>query len=214
MADGMNVQFRQQNWWLFRHAPVTETTLYGQLDIEADLPSNDVFKEIAAILPPQFRLISSDLRRCRQTAEKIAEYHPTKPDITQTLSDFREQHFGRWQGLSYQQIEDESKSEYDAFWQNPVSYQPPEGESYEQMIARVCELRRSITEHEKAEDILLVAHAGTIRALVAEALDIPLMRSLSLVIDPLSLTKLSVFNSSEGESWQVTCVNHSVIHAD
>ncbi|MEP3248209.1 MAG: histidine phosphatase family protein [Sneathiella sp.] len=213
MTEGMNAQFSRQNWWLFRHAPVTAPTLYGQLDIDADLPSDSVFKGVSAILPSRFRLISSDLRRCRQTAEKIAEHHPTKPDIAQTLPGFREQHFGYWQGLSYQQIEDANKSEYDAFWQNPVSHKPPGGESFEQLAERVCELRRSITEHENAEDVLLVSHAGTIRALVAEALDIPLARSLSLVIEPLSLTKLTVFNSSEGESWQVTCVNQSVIQA-
>jgi alpha-ribazole phosphatase len=54
-----------------------------------------------------------------------------------------------------------------------------------------------------AGDVLIVAHAGTIRAALALALGIEPDHALRFVIDPLSLTRLDRLENS----WRVVAVN-------
>jgi len=54
-----------------------------------------------------------------------------------------------------------------------------------------------------AGDVIVVAHAGTIRAALALALELSPDRALSFVIDPLSLTRLDRLD----DGWRVVTVN-------
>jgi alpha-ribazole phosphatase len=52
-------------------------------------------------------------------------------------------------------------------------------------------------------DVVLVAHSGTIRAVLAIALDLAPDGALRFVIDPLSLTRIDRLDSG----WRVVAVN-------
>ena len=54
-----------------------------------------------------------------------------------------------------------------------------------------------------AGDVIVVAHAGTIRAALAVALEIPPDKALGFVIDPLSLTRLDRLDNG----WRVVAIN-------
>ena len=54
-----------------------------------------------------------------------------------------------------------------------------------------------------AGDVIAVAHAGTIRAALVVALEMPPDKALSFVIDPLSLTRLDRLDND----WRVVAVN-------
>jgi alpha-ribazole phosphatase len=51
--------------------------------------------------------------------------------------------------------------------------------------------------------VIIVAHAGTIRAALALALELPPERALRFVIDPPSLTRLDRLDNA----WRVVAVN-------
>jgi alpha-ribazole phosphatase len=73
------------------------------------------------------------------------------------------------------------------------------------MMARVRAAVTEMTRHFEGRDVIAVAHAGTIRAALAVALDLSPHAALSFVIDPLSLTRLDAI----GDGWRVGGVNMS-----
>ncbi len=201
-----------RHWWLIRHAPVSSSILYGQLDIEASLPADHVFKNLSDILPKVSHVFCSDLHRCVTTANRIVDFMGADPCPVQEIPEFREQHFGDWQGLSYSEIERQHPQAYQTFWQNPAIAEPPKGESFEGMTRRVCGARKRLQNRGTEDNILIVAHAGTIRALVGEALGLQPDKALSLAVDPLSLSRLTSYVlPGHRESWAVTCLNRPFI---
>ena len=56
-------------------------------------------------------------------------------------------------------------------------------------------------------DLIVVAHAGTIRAALALALDLPLNSALSMSVSNLSLTKIDAFKEANPFAWRVEFAN-------
>lgn len=100
------------------------------------------------------KIASSDLRRARRTAEIIAQVNGGDVSVHK---EFRERHAGVWQGLT--------RSEIEASWPNAIADQRwPEGyESDDSVIQRVVPCLERLKENNK--NVLLIAHAGLIRAL-------------------------------------------------
>ena len=100
------------------------------------------------------KIASSDLRRARRTAEIIAQVNGGDVSV---YKEFRERHAGVWQGLT--------RSEIEASWPNAIADQRwPEGyESDDSVIQRVVPCLERLKENNK--NVLLIAHAGLIRAL-------------------------------------------------
>ncbi len=88
---------------------------------------------------------------------------------------------------------------YHAFWKSPAGNRPPGGESFADQIARA----RAGLAHMPAGDAVLVVHSGTIRAVLALALDLAPDHALRFVIDPLSLTRIDRLDGG----WRVVAVN-------
>ncbi|MEH6474704.1 MAG: histidine phosphatase family protein [Sneathiella sp.] len=201
------MQRKISNWWLVRHAPVPLKTLYGQQDVEAEYTDHTAFRWLANELPLEARWITSDLSRCVKTAGRILEAANNEHVKLQTCRDLREQNFGDWQGSTYAEIEQTDPETYMSFWENPAKNTPPGGESFEDLVARVCPVPLAYQQEKQCADTVIVAHAGTIRALVANALDLSVNAALRLEIAPLSLTKLTLYEADGGEHWQVSWTN-------
>ncbi|GLQ07907.1 histidine phosphatase family protein [Sneathiella chinensis] len=193
----------RQAFWLVRHAPVNSSVLYGQQDVPADLKDPAPFRWLAAALPLQARWISSDLSRCRETAHRILSERDAPPSVTEVAS-LREQSFGEWEGLTYDQARDRDRDFYDRFWESPATNRPPGGESFTDMQARVLCARDALPE---VGDHVMVVHAGTVRAMVADALSLSPDRALALGIEPLSLTRLVRYRDGQSTQWQVDWIN-------
>lgn len=90
-----------------------------------------------------------------------------------------EMNFGNWEGRDWKDI---PRSEIDAWTADTLQYTPPCGESAQQMMVRIQsfleEVKRMPQQH-----IALVAHAGSIRAILAQMANIPLTHTLSWQID-------------------------------
>ena len=81
----------------------------------------------------------------------------------------------------------------------PPSNRPPGGESFVDQIARASAGLALLP----AGEAILVVHSGTIRAVLAIALDLAPEQALRFVIDPLSLTRIDRLE----EGWRVVAVN-------
>jgi len=191
-------------WWWLRHAPVPdpEGRISGRLDLPCDTSDAEWFSILANRLPRNAALVESGLIRCGQTIGALeAAGLPLPP--AQIEPGLVEQDFGRWQGRAWGALASIQDPDLANFWQNPATTTPPGGESFSSMIERVRPVIERLSSELAGRDILAVAHAGTIRAALAIALDIPPESALSFVIEPLSLTRID----SVDTGWRVVGVN-------
>ena len=183
----------QVRLWLIRHAPVGGPRgIIHDIDAPADISDAAALLRLRGQLPDKHAAISSPARRARETAAALGLHASSDPA-------FNEQDFGDWTGRIHEEIRRNSEAVYDEFWRAPADNRPPRGESFREQIARV----RAGIEALPAGDVVIVAHAGTIRAALALALELPPERALRFVIDPLSLTRLDRLD----DAWRVVAVN-------
>jgi len=183
----------ETNLWLIRHAPVDGPRgVIHAPDAPADLRDAVGFAALKAKLPEAVLAVCSPARRTRETARALGL------DAVQDAA-FREQDFGNWTGRRHNALVAELGEAYREFWKSPATNRPPGGESFVDQIDRA----RAGLAALPAGDVVLVVHSGTIRALLAIALDLAAESALRFVIDPLSLTRIDRL----GQDWRVVSVN-------
>lgn len=200
-------KIKTTRWWLVRHAPVQnpERLVYGRSDMQVDLSDEKKLRAVARHLPRDAVWMTSHLSRTLDTALKLQEL--IDEDITPTReSGFAEQHFGAWE---LQHWNDLPKGETTQFWTDFARQQPPNGESFADMVERVGPVFTHATSYWAGRDIVAVVHGGTIRAIMANALGLSLEAALSFHIDTLTLTKLEYIDGVDQPGWRVTAVNQS-----
>jgi alpha-ribazole phosphatase len=183
---------RPTHWSWIRHAPVPGggMRIFGRQDVDCDVSDAAGLRALAAMLPQDAVGIVSSLSRTRQTYDAlIAAGAVLPPPIVEP--DLAEQSFGRWEGLSWPEMEALDAAAYAAFWANPTQLAPPGGESCAAMMARVAAAIAAITARHAGRDIVCVSHGGTIRAAVATALALAPETAMAIVIDNLTLTRIS-----------------------
>jgi alpha-ribazole phosphatase len=178
---------------LIRHAPVDGPRgVIHAPDAPADLCDTADFARLKASLPANAVAVCSPARRTWETALGLG-LDPARE------SAFREQDFGRWTGRRHNDLAAELGDIYHAFWKSPATNRLPGGESFVDQIARAA----SGLQRLPAGDVVLVVHSGTIRAVLAIALDLAPDSALRFVIDPLSLTRIDRLDNG----WRVVAVN-------
>jgi probable phosphoglycerate mutase len=129
-------------------------------------------------------IVSSPLRRTRQTAEAVAA--KTGRDVV--IEDgFAETDFGEWEGSTFGEI---AKRSPDALkeWLADPQVAPPGGESMAATAIRVTAARQRVVEQYGERRVLIVTHVTPIKLLLRDALDAPLHTVFRIHIDPASLS--------------------------
>lgn len=160
--------------WLVRHgvAEGDSNRCCGQADpqlsMEGILQSNAIARRLAA--EKIFKVYASTSSRAVQTAQILAQPHGLH---VQTIADLREIHFGDFEGLTYDEIERRWPDLFQSWMTQPTETQFPNGESFIQMRKRALKALDPLLNAHKNESIVVVTHAGVIRAVLAQALSIP-----------------------------------------
>jgi alpha-ribazole phosphatase len=127
-------------------------------------------------------IVSSPMQRCRAFAEALAARH----GISLTLEPrFREVGFGSWEGRTPAEIQAHNRAEYEAFYRDPVTRRPPGAEPLDSFIKRVVSAYTALSEKSHGRHLLVVTHAGVIRAIIAHV----------LYASPLGLYRIKVENA-------------------
>lgn len=205
-------------WWWVRHAPVPEAPgrIFGQQDVACDVSDAPTFAALADALPGDAVWIVTPLGRTRQTMRMLAtalgengRAHPPAPLVE---PDFAEQHFGAWQGLTWPAMHHLDPAAYATFWADPTGNAPPGGESFVTVMMRTADAIERLGRLYAGRDIIAVAHGGTIRAAIAHALKLTPAAAMAVVVDNLSLTRLTLVPDgalSRGAAWRIDGVNQS-----
>jgi broad specificity phosphatase PhoE len=81
--------------------------------------------------------------------------------------ELKEMGFGTWEGMDHEAVEELYPEERHIFWNKPHLYKPIDGESFEELISRVKKVLQDIMESAAGENILIVSHGVTIKAMYA-----------------------------------------------
>nr|WP_025896837.1 histidine phosphatase family protein [Sneathiella glossodoripedis] len=116
------------------------------------------------------------------------------------------------EGLSYEQARLENAKAYAKFWENPVENAPPAGESFAEVCQRVGEFFNLVVRENTNDDVVFIVHAGTIRAILAQALQLEPAQSQLLDITPLSLSRITLYRHEGALSWKIDFINSTAAY--
>lgn len=153
---------------LIRHgAPAKAGVCYGHSDPELAEPAEQTARSLPNALTQQpGPWYCSPSRRCLAVARALAPAH----QVT-AVEALRELNFGDWEQQPWSDIE---RSALDDWAQQPLDYCMPGGESGRDLFHRVHAWATSVCLNEGS---VIIAHAGSLRALAAAMLEQPFERS-------------------------------------
>ncbi|TDT76839.1 broad specificity phosphatase PhoE [Litoreibacter halocynthiae] len=185
-------------WWV-RHGPTHEKAFTGWRDVAADLSDTDKIVRLHTYLPRNAALVSSDLIRARSTADVIGLGRTRLPHDP----DLRELDFGVWDGLHFSKVADMHPELSRAYWETPGDVKPPEGESWNDLHARLTPKVEALHDSEHV-DVVIVAHMGVIMSQIERALGVTPYAAMSHQIEPLSVTRIDI----GPDGWRADVINH------
>lgn len=174
-----------------------ERRIMGALDVPLNEAGRRQCEHLARVLRSfgVVRIVSSPLARAAETARMLAAGLDAEVCFD---SDLEEVRFGRWQGLTYEEIGRDPA--YAEFALDPVRNPTPGGETIVDVQRRgLAALGRARPE----ERTLFVSHGDIIRATLCHFLSVPLEQFRRLRIDNCGLSALK----AEGERVEVKFLN-------
>jgi alpha-ribazole phosphatase len=152
--------------YVARHAAVSaEGICYGQCEVETrgshDEAAAVLLEQIAARGAQIDRVVSSPWSRAREPARRVA----TRLGIPHAVdARWSELSFGEWEGRRYAELEEHDPRF--AEWMRAFrTAAPPGGERLDDLLSRVGAAHAELAA--KGDRVLLIAHAGSVRALRA-----------------------------------------------
>ncbi len=132
-------------------------------------------------------VVSSPLRRARQTAQPVADALGVPLTVHDGLI---ETDFGVWEGLTFAEAR-ERDPDLHTRWLTDTSVAPPGGESMDAVHRRVRRVRDQLISEHGAATLIVVSHVTPIKALLRMALDAgpSLLHRLHLDIASLSVAE-------------------------
>ena len=138
---------------------------------------------------PWSAVVSSPLRRCAAFARELAD---SRGLALRLDADLREVGFGAWEGLTREELEAQSPGVVARFYRDPLGQRPAGAESLCEFRERVLRAWARLLQRPSGRHVLVVAHAGVIRVIVAEVLGMPLSNLYRLQVPNAGLTRIAV----------------------
>ena len=179
---------------LVRHGK-TDWNESGRCQGVSDVPLNsrgvEQAERLAASLGDERidRIYSSDLRRARQTAEKIAARHSIEVNVREEL---REMDQGMFEGLEFSRIREKHSDILRRWREEPETLRIPGGETLIEVQRRAFAAVMDIESRFGSLNILAVSHNLTIITLLCRFADKPLDRFRDYVVDEASKSVVEI----------------------
>ena len=177
----------------------------GHLDVALSAAGEAEADRVAAWLRrvPFAAVYASDLARTRRTAEILAAVHGLVPGLEPGLREFA---MGRWEGLTATEIRALDPAGFDAWMADVGRFQFPGGESLPEVAARAWAAFDTLATRHAGQTIALVAHGGSLRAILCRALGLALDRLLALGQGYAGVSLLV----GRGDTWALRLLNERV----
>jgi broad specificity phosphatase PhoE len=158
---------------------------HGAADVDLSAAGREQMRAAAARLGGEVvdLVLASPLRRAWRSAWIVAHGRPVRLE-----PDFREIHFGRWEGLSAEEIRASDPVLHEDWQAGKPGFEYPGGEPRAEFRARVGRgLERLLAS--PARGALVVAHKGVIRTIVEELTGAPLERKRPALAEVIGVSR-------------------------
>ena len=158
--------------YLVRHGELVtskEWRYVGQMDVELNETGKKQVQNLSSRLSfEQIEMIfSSDLTRTIESAEIIGNKLEI---INEPISELREINLGVWEGLTLEEIEESFPEDLVKRSEDIKDFRIINGESFSDVKKRVIPKLKDIIEGNVSKRILVIAHGGINRIIIADAL--------------------------------------------
>ena len=113
----------------------------------------------------------SNLVRASKSAGIIAAHLGLVPVVD---PDLRERDFGLWEGMSFDEIDEQYPEDFRAWAKDPLRFCPMGGESTNEVKERVIGALKNILDRHEGETIAVVGHGGVNRVALCQFMGMPL----------------------------------------
>jgi len=139
-------------------------------------------------------IVSSPYVRCSKFAAQLAQYlkvqHLIEPD-------FQEIDFGEWTDVPQDLIWASNRQQLLQLWEDPLEFTAPYGEPMIEFVHRVQSALIRLLDIHQGKSIVLLAHAGVIRAILAHVLDIEYKNTQKFNIEHAKLNRIHAYADGE-----------------
>lgn len=175
---------------LLRHGETEQGGgLRGSLDDALTTQGWEQMRAAVAEAGPWQRIVSSPLQRCARFSEALAAQLGLPMQLE---PDLQELHFGDWEGRSAAQVMETDAQGLGAFWNDPYTFTPPNGEAVADFSKRVLSAVHRLRQSFAGQRVLLVSHGGVMRLLLAQARGLPREQLLQVVVGHGALLSIQV----------------------
>lgn len=199
--------------YLVRHGVCEGGTIFrGTTDSALSEPGRQQMRQALAQFTASSLdlLISSPLLRCQQPAQHFCLRQGLPLHIEE---DFREIHFGQWEGQPVADIERIHPDRINRFWRDPVSHPPPDGETMAAFQQRVVRAWQRMLDGQRGKRVLLLSHGGVMRLILAQLLGMPLRPLSHLHVPHACISHIAIYHSPGKPDWpQLMFHNGTVAH--
>jgi alpha-ribazole phosphatase len=173
---------------LLRHGePVGGARYRGQIDDAlSDKGWQQMWRTVEGMSEWQ-QIVTSPLLRCSSFAMALGER--LRVPVHEEPR-FREVGFGEWEGHTRIELETLNPGQVGRFLRDPVNSRPPGAEPLEEFTGRVQAGFDGLLERFAGQSVLVVAHAGVIRAIMAYILEVPPSRMYRIHVDNAGLSRI------------------------
>ncbi|RAJ70364.1 putative phosphoglycerate mutase [Streptomyces sp. Amel2xB2] len=115
-------------------------------------------------------IVTSPMRRCRQTASAVAERTGLEVHVDEGL---READFGAWEGLTFAEVRERHPEDLERWLESTEVRPTGGGESFATVAERVAVARDRLLKQWAGRTVLLVTHVTPVKTFVRLALEAP-----------------------------------------
>ncbi|MFI1645883.1 bifunctional RNase H/acid phosphatase [Streptomyces avidinii] len=135
-------------------------------------------------------VISSPLRRCRETAQAVA----VRLGLTVTVEEgLQEVDFGAWEGLTFAEVQERFPDDLQAWLDSPKAAPTGGGESFMAATRRISATRDRLLSAYAGRTVLLVTHVTPVKILVRLALGAPPEALFRMELSAASLSAVAYY---------------------
>lgn len=173
---------------LMRHGePVGGRKYRGQTDDPLSEKGWKQMRDAVGDHCPWQVVVSSSLSRCADFARELAARHGLPLEIDARLVELG---FGAWEGRTADELTINDPDILIRFRHDPVMHAPPGAEPLAEFRDRIHSAWNSLLESYGGKNVLVVAHAGVIRMVVAHVLNVPLRDIFRLQVPNAGISRI------------------------
>ncbi|MFD3700273.1 bifunctional RNase H/acid phosphatase [Streptomyces sp. NPDC058646] len=135
-------------------------------------------------------VISSPLRRCRETAQAVADRLGLQVTVEEGL---REVDFGAWEGLTFAEVRERFPDDLQTWLDSPRAAPTGGGESFTAATRRISATRDRLLAAHAGRTVLLVTHVTPVKILVRLALGAPPESLFRMELSAASLSAVAYY---------------------